>query len=69
MADSTTPQILRLDRVRERTGLGRSTIYDKIKAGDFPAPVSLGPRAVGWVDSAVTNWIEARIAGSEKPAA
>ena len=42
------------------TGLSRSNLYGKIKAGIFPKPVSLGDRAVGWHASAVENWIEAR---------
>ncbi len=58
--------ILRLNQVRQRTGLGRSTVYDKVKAGDFPAPVALGNRAVGWVEAEVTDWIAGRIAASRK---
>jgi prophage regulatory protein len=60
--------ILRLSQVRRRTGLGRSTVYDKVKAGEFPAPISLGDRAVGWVESEVSGWIAGRIAESRKDA-
>jgi prophage regulatory protein len=60
------PTILRLNQVRQRTGLGRSTVYDKVKAGDFPAPVTLGNRAVGWVEAEVSDWIAGRIAASRK---
>jgi prophage regulatory protein len=63
------PTILRLGDVRRRTGLGRSTVYDRIKAGNFPAPIALGDRAVGWVESEVSAWIASRIANSRKAAA
>jgi prophage regulatory protein len=40
--------ILRRKQVQAATGLSRSTIYQRIKAGTFPAAIQLGPRAVGW---------------------
>ena len=42
------PTILRRPQVEQRTGLSRSTLYHYIKDGDFPKPVQLGLRAVGW---------------------
>lgn len=53
-------KILRLPAVKERTGLCRSSIYGYMATGDFPAQVKLGPRAVGWKESAVQAWIEKR---------
>ena len=44
-----------------RTGLSRSTVYDLIRKGKFPSQVNLGPRAVGWVENEIVDWIEARI--------
>jgi prophage regulatory protein len=49
--------ILRLPAVKARTGLSRSTIYLRVADGSFPPPVSLGARAVGWVESEVEDWI------------
>lgn len=40
--------ILRRAQVERETGLSRSTIYQRIKNKTFPAPIQLGPRAVGW---------------------
>lgn len=57
----TAPAIIRRPQVEARTGLSRSTIYSRIKAGTFPAPVSLGEKAVGWVESEIDAWIAARI--------
>ena len=49
--------ILRLPQVRARTGLSRSAIYLRISKGNFPKPVSLGGRAVGWVEAEVDDWL------------
>jgi len=56
--------ILRLPEVRKRTGLSRSTIYLRIKDGTFPTPVSLGSRAVGWIEAEIQEWIGAKIENS-----
>lgn len=70
MADTSTtaPSILRRKQVEARTGLARSTIYDRIKAGTFPAPISLGEKAVGWIESEIDAWLNARIQESRKAA-
>ena len=54
-------QILRLPEVLRRTGRGRSSLYADIQGGRFPRPVKLGPRAVGWLDAEVSEWIAARV--------
>ena len=53
--------ILRLQAVKELTGLSRSTIYLRMKEGSFPKQVSLGARAVGWPDDRIQGWIQSRI--------
>jgi prophage regulatory protein len=62
MKDQTfaSPLILRRPQVETRTGLSRSTLYQYIQDGLFPRPVTLGPRAVGWLESDVNAWIDAR---------
>lgn len=57
--------ILRLPEVQARTKLGRSTIYDAISRGDFPKPLKLGARAVGWAESEIAAWLESRKAQRE----
>jgi prophage regulatory protein len=56
--------ILRLPTVKARTGLSRSTIYLRVADGSFPCPVSLGARAVGWVEADIDGWISRKIAES-----
>ena len=60
--------ILRLPSVKARTGLSRSTIYLRIAAGNFPKPISLGGRAVGWIEEEVNEWLNQRIEASRKAA-
>ena len=56
--------IWRLHTVMARTGLPRSSIYDKISNGEFPSPINLGLRAVGWIADEVNDWIQCRIDAS-----
>lgn len=60
------PTILRRKQVEARTGLARSTIYQHVRAGTFPAPISLGAKSVGWIEAEVNAWLEARIDDSRK---
>jgi len=53
--------ILRLPLVKARTGLSRSTIYLRAAEGTFPKPVSLGARAVGWLESEIEAWLASRV--------
>ncbi|TMA93746.1 MAG: AlpA family transcriptional regulator [Deltaproteobacteria bacterium] len=58
--------ILRLPEVKKSTGLSRSTIYLRVSQGAFPKPVSLGGRAVGWLEAEIQQWLERRIEASRK---
>jgi prophage regulatory protein len=61
-------RFLRLPEVKAITGLGKTSIYEQIREKSFPAPVRLGLRAVGWVESEVRQWAQERVRGS-RPAA
>jgi prophage regulatory protein len=65
---SAYQRIIRRAEVEARTGLARSTIYQRIKEGTFPAPVSLGAKAVGWIESEINDWLTRRIEQSRKSA-
>ncbi len=58
-------KIIRLNEVIDRTALSRSTIYLRMSKGDFPQSISLGERAVGWLESDIELWLEARVAASK----
>lgn len=53
--------IIRFPEVVKRTGYSRSGIALKVSRGTFPAPIPLGDRAIGWLESEIDNWIEERI--------
>lgn len=60
----SSERILRLQAVKARCGLSRSTIYARIALGQFPAPISLGANSIGFLESEVSAWIEGRIEAS-----
>ena len=54
-------KFLRLPQVIDRTGYRKTAIYERIQQGEFPRPVKLGPRAVGWLDTEVEEWMRSRL--------
>ena len=52
--------LLKTQTVTAVTGLSESTIYRKVAAGEFPAPVKDGPRCTRWVAGKVSNWLKAK---------
>lgn len=58
--------LLRLPEVLKRTGLSRSTIYDKLDTKSprydptFPKQRNLGTGSVGWVESEINAWLASR---------
>ena len=55
-----TERILRRPAVEAMVGIGRSTLYAWVADGDFPRPVRLGTRAVGWRESDIHAWLASR---------
>ncbi|WP_244135889.1 helix-turn-helix transcriptional regulator [Burkholderia vietnamiensis] len=49
--------LIRRKQVEVETGLSRSTIYARMKAGTFPQSVRLGARSVAWRRADVDAWI------------
>lgn len=58
-------RILRLPELKYRIGLSGSHIYAMVSKGTFPHQIKLGPRAAGWLESEVDQWIEQRIQDRE----
>lgn len=48
-------RLLRLPDVLRITGMGRNTVYTRIKEGTFPKQVKIGPKSVAWRQSESTN--------------
>lgn len=60
--ESAKPRLMRRPEVLSRAGLSSSTLYELTAAGDFPAPITIGRKAVAWLESEVDDWIKERIA-------
>lgn len=59
-AEPPVPRVLRREEVLRRVPVSIDTITRMVKAGSFPAPIQLGPQAVGWLEHEVSQWILSR---------
>ena len=56
-------EILREPSVLKATGISRTTLWRRVRSGDFPRPLRLGgptTRAVGWRREDVERWLAER---------
>ena len=61
-------RIVRIDELTTMLGLSKSTIWRRIRQGEFPPPMLLGgehARAVGWRESTVLTWLDDHETASE----
>jgi prophage regulatory protein len=59
--------IWRESKVKETTGLSKSTRWRMEKEGDFPKKVQLSPRAVGWRAEEIIQWCKDRSEAKSEP--
>ena len=52
------PGLLNQNQVLSLIGISRSSLYKRMQAGGFPAPVDIGINKNLWKASAVQEWIE-----------
>lgn len=52
--------IVRKRDVLAAIGMRPTWLHEAVKRGDFPKPVRLGARAVGWRKSEVEAWLSSR---------
>jgi len=61
MTTTQSTPILRFAEVLALTGFkSRTTIWRKLKSGDFPDPIDLGGDQIGWLQSDIEEWIASR---------
>ena len=53
--------LLRLQQVMDRTGLGRSSIYAMASKGEFPKPIKIGLRSSAWLENEIRDWVRGKI--------
>ena len=46
------------------TGLSRSTIFRLVDKGEFPKPIKLSTRIVGWEEEALSRWKEDKVSSN-----
>jgi predicted DNA-binding transcriptional regulator AlpA len=61
-------EFIRLPEVKAVTGLGKTSIYEMIRTGSFPAPVRVAPRAVAWIRAEIRQWAIDRVQASRSAA-
>ena len=59
-------KFIRLPEVKNKTGLSRSSIYLRMSNGEFPQSISLGGRAIAWLEEDIDQWLEECISASKK---
>ncbi|WP_167392105.1 helix-turn-helix transcriptional regulator [Mesorhizobium sophorae] len=64
-----TRTFLRRPDVQRLTGLSTSSMYEVMKAGTFPKPIRIGPKAVAWDADEVAEWQERCLAKRDAAAA
>jgi prophage regulatory protein len=55
-------KFIKLKEVMATTGLGRSSVYKFMDEGRFPKSISLGDRAVAWIDDEIEEWMMNKVA-------
>ncbi len=54
-------RLIKLSEVIDRTGLSRSTIYNRIDDGTFPKQIKISKRSMAFIESEIEEWIQTRI--------
>jgi prophage regulatory protein len=60
IAPNTPTRLLAKPHVLERTTWSDTTLWRRVRAGDFPRPIRISPGRVAWRESDVEAWIKAR---------
>jgi prophage regulatory protein len=61
--------VLRRRQVQAKTGLPTTSLYRLISRGQFPRPIMLGVKSVGWLSTEVDDWLRSRVENRDAHAA
>lgn len=64
-AANNPDRIVRVPEAVALTGLSRSTIYANVRKREFPAPMRLSLKAVGWRFADLQAWLTTRAGGAK----
>lgn len=60
-------RLIRLPAVQDRTGLRRSTVYDRMNPHSprydegFPRQIKIGLSAVAWLEEEIDSWVQRQV--------
>jgi prophage regulatory protein len=54
---NSTSRLLRLPSVLDRVPFSKTEIYRRVRTGEFPKPISIGVRAVAWLEADIEAYI------------
>ncbi len=60
MSEAPARKIIRPSAVCERTGKSRTQIWRDVRDKKFPAPIQIGPGAIGFYEDEIDAWIASR---------
>jgi prophage regulatory protein len=64
MPTESPVRFMRLPEVLRTSGYSKSRLYVLIANGEFPSPIKLGDRAVGWLSTEIEQWVSSRVLAS-----
>ena len=59
-------RLLRIDQVKQQTGLSKASIYKQIRLGNFPSGVKITSRSTAWPSDHIEDWINKQISKSKE---
>jgi prophage regulatory protein len=64
------PRFLSVKQVLDRICLSKTELYERLKRGEFPPSIPLGPKKVVFLEAEILQWMDAQASrrgeGSEK---
>ena len=54
-------RFLCLDDVINKTGMKRTSIYNKMKSGEFPKSIHISANRIAWLESEIDSWMTTKI--------
>ncbi len=63
--DTVVGRIFSMADLEARLGLSRATITRMVNVGEFPKPLKLGARRIGWRDTTIDEWLSSREGGAD----
>ncbi len=53
-------RVLTIGELLERLPFSRQEIWRRVRRGEFPAPLKLGARRIGWRENEVEAWLDSQ---------